>query len=415
MHAQLPKVTSSGARAPGDLSSRTPTFTERVAYQYAIEEVYWRHRIWPKDNLQAKPALDMIISRAQVEKKVENYLAQSQLISVQRGWPIRASELQAEMDRMARDTKQPDVLRELFAALGNDPFVIAECLARPLAAERLVSQSRHGIDGSSRPSLSATQNPAHASMLRDDAIYKLPQIVEDCANDSWTATTNASAPDVRTNHTAIWTGSEMVVWGGHNVIGGQLNTMNTGAKYDSATDAWISTSVTNAPLGREFHTAVWTGSEMLIFGGENYPTGVLNTGGKYNPITNTWIPLASNNAPVPREQHNAVWTGGEMIVWGGRDWSTWFNSGGRYDPNIDRWTATSTVGAPERRWYHTAEWTDGKMIVWGGTNQTIALNTGGGTIQQRTPGAQPALRMHPAAGSLTGVSGAAVMWSSGGA
>ena len=37
---------------------------------------------------------------------------------------------------MASHTKQPDVLREVFEALGNDPFVIAECLARSLLAER---------------------------------------------------------------------------------------------------------------------------------------------------------------------------------------------------------------------------------------------------------------------------------------
>ena len=36
------------------------------------------------------------------------------------------------MDRMAKHTKQPEVLRELFQSLGNDPFVIAECLARPV-------------------------------------------------------------------------------------------------------------------------------------------------------------------------------------------------------------------------------------------------------------------------------------------
>jgi hypothetical protein len=30
---------------------------------------------------------------------------------------------------MAQHTKQPTVLRELFAALENDPFVIAECRA----------------------------------------------------------------------------------------------------------------------------------------------------------------------------------------------------------------------------------------------------------------------------------------------
>ena len=43
------------------------------------------------------------------------------------------------MNRIARHTKQPEVLRELFEALGNDPVVIAECLARPLLAERLIT------------------------------------------------------------------------------------------------------------------------------------------------------------------------------------------------------------------------------------------------------------------------------------
>ena len=37
---------------------------------------------------------------------------------------------------MAKHTRDPEVLRELFEALGNDPFVIAECLARPALAER---------------------------------------------------------------------------------------------------------------------------------------------------------------------------------------------------------------------------------------------------------------------------------------
>jgi hypothetical protein len=41
--------------------------------------------------------------------------------------------------RMAQHTKRPKVLRELFEALGNDPFVIAECLARPVLSERLVT------------------------------------------------------------------------------------------------------------------------------------------------------------------------------------------------------------------------------------------------------------------------------------
>src|SRR5207245_6758453 len=52
---------------------------------------------------------------------------------------IRAEQLQAEMERIAEHTRQPEVLRALFEALGNDSFVIAECLARPVLAERLVT------------------------------------------------------------------------------------------------------------------------------------------------------------------------------------------------------------------------------------------------------------------------------------
>src|SRR6266568_7447882 len=54
--------------------SATLSFAERVAYQRAIEDVYWRHRIWPNTNPGPKPPLDEVISQAQLEKKVEDYL-----------------------------------------------------------------------------------------------------------------------------------------------------------------------------------------------------------------------------------------------------------------------------------------------------------------------------------------------------
>ena len=120
------------SEGPSKVSQRTLTFAERVAYQRVIEEVYWRHRIWPKANPQPKPPLDAIVSEAQLEQKVEDYLRKSQLVADQRRSPITARELQAEMERMASHTLHPRVLLELFQALANDPFVIAECLARPL-------------------------------------------------------------------------------------------------------------------------------------------------------------------------------------------------------------------------------------------------------------------------------------------
>src|SRR5437868_392254 len=71
------------------------------------------------------------------------------------------------------------------------------------------------------------------------------------------------------------------------------------------------------PAGRSYHTAVWTGSEMIIWGGVDDSGFAVNTGGKYNPGTNSWTATTTINAPSGREFHTAVWSGSEMIVWGG--------------------------------------------------------------------------------------------------
>ena len=164
------------------------SFAERVAYQRAIEDVYWRHRIWPRnggENPDPKPSLDAVMSQAQLENKVTGYLRDS--LALEEYWqkPITAEQLQAEMQRMARDTKQPEVLRELFEALGNDPAVIAECLARPILAERLIAdfsaqgQTRH-VES---PQTESLRTMSVASTL-EQVVYTLPEIANACAQTS---------------------------------------------------------------------------------------------------------------------------------------------------------------------------------------------------------------------------------------
>src|SRR4029453_9340630 len=63
--------------------SITLSFADRVAYQRAIEEVYWRHRIWPKERPDPKPFLDEVMSAHQIENKVEDYLRVSQALGGQ--------------------------------------------------------------------------------------------------------------------------------------------------------------------------------------------------------------------------------------------------------------------------------------------------------------------------------------------
>src|SRR5882672_5669657 len=129
-------LTTSPSAAPAP--ARNVTMEDRVQAQRAIEEVYWRHRIWPGENRGAKPPLDAVLSEAQLRAKVTDYLRKSNAAEEVWGRPITASQLQAEMERMAKQTRAPEVLRETFAALGDDPSLIAETLARQTLADRLV-------------------------------------------------------------------------------------------------------------------------------------------------------------------------------------------------------------------------------------------------------------------------------------
>jgi hypothetical protein len=181
----------------------------------------------------------------------------------------------------------------------------------------------------------------------------------------------------RREHTAIWTGSgteawrhQIIIWGGYN--GSYLN---TGQSYHMETNQYQTIPITNAPSARCNHTVVWTGSKMIIWGGFN-GMEYLNTGGIYDPTTNSWKQISTINAPIARMDHTAIWTGSKMIVWGGGG-APGFNSGGMYDPQTDTWTPLSTINGPVARGQHTAVWTGTEMIVWGGWDGKNIFNTGG--------------------------------------
>jgi N-acetylneuraminic acid mutarotase len=107
----------------------------------------------------------------------------------------------------------------------------------------------------------------------------------------------------------------MISWGGNDIFG---NYSNTGGRYDPATDSWTATSTTNAPDARYLHTAVWTGTKMIVWGGQgNCLNGYCDTGGQYDPVTDSWTATSTTNAPEARYYHTAVLTGTQMIVWGG--------------------------------------------------------------------------------------------------
>ncbi|WP_181233848.1 Kelch repeat-containing protein [Enhygromyxa salina] len=176
------------------------------------------------------------------------------------------------------------------------------------------------------------------------------------------------APRGREDHTAIWTGSEMIVWGGEVRGSGVIEPLNTGARYSPATDTWSVMTQVGAPDPRDDHAVVWTGTQMIVWGGNqaDETTELLASGGRYNPTTDSWTPTASGPLS-PRDDATAVWTGTEMIIWGGRTlYRQHEGSGARYNPTTDTWNGVSMVGAPQAREDHSAVWTGTQMIVWGG-------------------------------------------------
>ena len=209
----------------------------------------------------------------------------------------------------------------------------------------------------------------------------------------WFPTSPTGAPEARTEHTAVWTGVEMIVWGGQD---GNSIAKNTGARFDPVTNTWTPIATAGAPSRRWLHTAVWTGTEMVIWGGFSGAGSfvALNDGAKYNPQTNTWAPITAVAQPSARLSHTAVWTGTDMIVWGGFSCVACVNlplqTGARYNPGTDTWTPTATAGAPSARANHTAVWTGSKMIVWGGYDDAAnALFASGGVYDPATDGWAP--------------------------
>ena len=174
---------------------------------------------------------------------------------------------------------------------------------------------------------------------------------------AWQRTASIAILQARQSHSAVWTGMEMIVWGGFQSGPGAPN-LDDGARYRPGSDSWVAMNRTGAPIGRHGHVAVWTGSEMIVWGG-----GTLFDGGRYDPITDTWRPMASTHL-VGGGSLKAVWTGSEMLVVGG-------GGMGRYDPASDTWSAMSAPPLQLAHFDHSLVWTGSRMIVWGGSRSGV--------------------------------------------
>jgi hypothetical protein len=182
----------------------------------------------------------------------------------------------------------------------------------------------------------------------------------------------AAAPlAARVHPASAWTGEELLIWGGMD--GRQELFFGDGAAYDPNADRWR--RLPDASIGARAPLSVWTGDELLIWGTAVRVHPRPRDGAAYDPTTNAWRPIA--DAPIELTDATAVWTGREMVVFGaalhgGNFPETPTAIAAAYEPATDTWRELLDSSLSPQA--STAAWTGQELIAWDYLNGTAALD-----------------------------------------
>jgi Kelch motif len=161
-------------------------------------------------------------------------------------------------------------------------------------------------------------------------------------------------PSGRYGSAVVWTGDQVVLWGGARNDGN--TTFSDGFAFDPNTRTW--TPLPPSPLEARYHpVSVWTGQEVIIWGGWRDGATQVSDGAAYDPIAQTWRPLAA--APIPFDRSVGAWTGTEMIVWNPED-----ASAAVYQPATDSWRRITDAPVSLERVMEPV-WTGSMMVAAG--------------------------------------------------
>jgi hypothetical protein len=190
-----------------------------------------------------------------------------------------------------------------------------------------------------------------------------------------------NAPQGRAYATAVWTGTDMIRLG-RRIWTTREHSAQYGGIYHPSNDTWSPTSTVNAPRAYSSHRDL-DGSRMNRLGGNtNELLGAIPAAATHPPPIHGLRPGVLGK---PSEAVNsAVWTGNDDDHLG-RDWggtSENVSTAARYSPVSDSWTPTTLSGAASARNSHSAVWTGNAMIVWGRV------------ARQHLPGQRSSLQSH---------------------
>jgi hypothetical protein len=145
----------------------------------------------------------------------------------------------------------------------------------------------------------------------------------------WSAMASEGAPAYGYNPAQVWTGDRLLLWGGDGFIISNSSFGRTtipadlpeGGLYDPVTDSWTPLRFDQPRVRAEWPTAetsVWTGREVIYWGGRGADRRYtrISDGARYDPATGAWR-LLPPSPLAGRYGHSVVWTGREMIVFGG--------------------------------------------------------------------------------------------------
>jgi len=193
------------------------------------------------------------------------------------------------------------------------------------------------------------------------------------ANNVWTRVRPENGSPSFAFHSGVMHGKDMVLFGSERAVYSYHSLNNTWRRVEIDLDSYGIPSVG--------HSAVVVGDSMFIFGGRNTEDFVPHLF-KWDFSSNTLVDISNGlRSSFARGFHSAVWDGTKMIVYGGvsYDWvplnEMWF-----YFPNNNTWKRVQPVGTlPEPRAFHTAVLTGGHMLILGGIKDRV--NTTGNMLK----------------------------------